>query len=194
MKLTEKILALIFVILIFAKLNHYPFSEFALLSIGLVFAVFYIIFGISLFKTRLKNTDNEQYQIDKTYIFPSTIIAGFNFSIIIVGIIFKLLSWPGGILLLVVGIALLVIGIVVMLAKKASTPRRIYDGIILRIILFLIMGVYIYILTPFEVQYYELRHQKELKTLFEESQKDPSNEEKRERFEDAHTDYVLGDL
>jgi glucose uptake protein GlcU len=137
---TEKIAFIVFIAGFLLKILHLPGS-------GLVLIFSLMTLGIIYFPTCFyffcdKSIKNQNLAL--------SIISGLFFSLIPIGILFKLLKWPGeGKLYLLIGaVTLPVIFIITILLKNKSSEnlKVYYKNMIMRIVILTVLTVVFYIL------------------------------------------------
>ena len=137
---TEKIAFIVFIVGLLLKILHLHGS-------GLILIFSLVTLGIIYFPTAFyffcdKSIKNQNFAL--------SIISGFFFSLIPIGILFNVLKWPGeGKLYLLIGaVTLPVIFIVtILLRNKSSENLKVYyKNMIIRIILLTFLTVIFYIL------------------------------------------------
>lgn len=172
---TEKILFILFLIGIAFRLMHWPGGAvmhlFSLAGLALIY------FPGSFYFYSDKSIKNQNI--------PLSIITGFFLSIIPVGVLFKVLYWPGAQINLLVGTvsAIIIYGIVIFLQSKAEEDlKTYYKNMKVRTTVLMVAGLLFY-LTPtatlLKIEYWDDPEFARITTLH---YANPENEEYHEEY------------
>ncbi|MEI6820798.1 MAG: hypothetical protein WCL51_02605 [Bacteroidota bacterium] len=137
MKKTELIFGLLSIIAISLNLLYVPFCNvFTILVLG-TFATFYFIFSYPILNNiEVKNIiNNEAMKMISTARKVGTIGAGFVLSTTIIGILFKIQSYPGAKFELLNGLYGILIIAIIVVYKYLKTKSEFYKKALLRIII-----------------------------------------------------------
>ncbi|MEP2023037.1 MAG: hypothetical protein ABJH98_01935 [Reichenbachiella sp.] len=188
MKKIEQVLFITFAIGLLGQIMLVPFSA-EILALSLNFlAILYYVFTLPYFlgvpiKRMFKKSSYEG--ISKKRII-GTIFVGFGLSIVIIGIMFKLLILPGAVEMLTIGTRGILAASLVLLIKNFRNKKSALNHFsLVRMVLILIIGYTVY-LTPSNliVQVF-YRDNPEFVELFNEYYEHPENEELRIEVEEA---------
>jgi hypothetical protein len=145
MKIAEKIIAGLVILALILKLLHIPGgSTFSVLFIGIL-SMFYFAGGFFLFKT-------DDTAVDDGFLYKKTnsarvfgsIATGLSLSAALVGILFKVMYWPGAAVQLIFGLfCLLVIGIICLIKYLKDNPGY-YRTIGIRVAIVGITGIILF--------------------------------------------------
>ena len=109
-------------ILLVLKYFYLPFSSLLLVLSIMFLSSFYLVLSFALFnKIRLREIlKDDSYKATNSKNIIISVFSGFSFSIVLIGILFKLLLWPGGQIQLTVGIVSLMFSVLIVftLIKK----------------------------------------------------------------------------
>lgn len=183
MKWIEKILIVLFIAGLFMKFNIVPGGNvLILLSLGIL-AFLYFYLGFIVF-----NNINFRYAFKK-YSYKGisglrltfTILAGVSISFLAIGILFKLLYWPGASINLLAGITTSLIILIAAVIKFSKNRENIYRLTMIRIVPFIVAACLFITLSKQELMGLQYRNHPlylQAKIALEE---DPGNEEKIEK-------------
>jgi hypothetical protein len=139
---TEKVLALLFIVVLILKLVHIPGANLFLVLILSSVSFCYLILAFYLFSDK----DIKQQNI------PLSIASGFWLCIIPVGILSKLMLWPGAWAQLSVGIVASPIILIAVYLLKMNAPENLtvyYKNMLTRVtVLTILVFVFYFISTP----------------------------------------------
>lgn len=177
---TEKILAFIFLIgLIFKFMNWAGHGIILVTSLPLL-TLLYFPGAFYFFCDKIIKRQN----------LALSILSGFFFSFIPIGILFKLMYWPGGQLPLLVGAisAMILLAVVYSLKSKAVTELAVYyRNMLLRTVVLTLLASFFYIVPTATLLKIQYSFDPELARLKELYYTHPTNEEYRR----AHDAYLI---
>ena len=189
MKKTEKTILIISIIAIFLNFFLVPGgSVLTVMSLSLL-AIIYFCFGITLF-TNIRLADlfktESLKDITTTKIF-GVVALGFTLSITVLGILFKLLSWPGAAFNLGVGVIGLIIIITIGAIKYSNNKSKFYLLIFKRAFFFGGIGLLL-LLTP-KSTFIDLKYRNHISyaNALKNSIADPTNEDLRKTLIEERT-------
>ena len=175
----EKTLGIAAIILVLLKFAAIPGAGFLLIMTFALLGIFYFAFSFAIFNgvsfRNLFNTDS--YKDSSALKIIGSIVTGFVILVTIVGIIFKLFSWPGAAVMLLLGIVGMFVVTIIAANKHAKIRSEFYNRIFKRIAVFGIIAVFLVVLPQsiwLEFQY--LNNPEYLQAL-KQSLADPENEE-----------------
>ena len=132
MKKLEKIAGIMFAVAIILKIASLPGAG-ILISTSLgALACFYLFFGFAIFNN-IEDADilnKEAYKGILKQRIAASIIAGWGFSAICIGALFELMRWPGGVIILPVG--LVVVSIITFIAFIYRTKSDFFKTFLYR--------------------------------------------------------------
>lgn len=144
MRIFEIILSVLFAFGLFLKLISVPGGA-ALITLSLLLlSMFYFLFSFSYFnKIKLKNIFNKEYYKN---IPPAKIIGtigfGLGLSILLTGILYKIMDWPGGNDMNVIsGLIIVSIIFIVSIIKFLKTKSKFYFPIFIRYTIWTIISI-----------------------------------------------------
>lgn len=184
MKKFEIIMGGIVILSIIMKLLHFAGSGLLLTLSLLSLSIFYFLFSVALFnKIHLKKRPADE---DKPKTFTKRVIGsiflGFTLSIILNGILFKLQLWPGGELMMYIGIIFLVFILVVASIFYFRSRDRFYKRVFTRSIIIGLTGVLIFLLPMSTLIDIYFRDYPEYAELYKITLVDPQNMELQEQL------------
>jgi hypothetical protein len=137
---TEKVLSIVFIISILFKIFHWPGGSMLLILSLMGLSFCYFPLGFVFFKT--KGMKNEKAGV--------SIVFGWLLTVSIIGILFKLMYWPGAAFMLIIGTMtsfFLSIIAYVLYNKSEETFKKYHKNLLLRTIVLGIMS-FLLIITP----------------------------------------------
>jgi hypothetical protein len=183
MKKFELILGIFIIVSLIMKLFMIPFAA-ILLSISLsLLAIYYFIFGTSIFKDK-KLKDILNIKSFKAFSsFRKFESAGVGLSLICIGILYSIEHLPGADLFLVVGLIYTLIALVIALIRFQKNKENYYKRILKRITIIGGFGLFMLILPELTLEKIQYRDNPEYIKAYEEYLKDPQNEDLRNKCE-----------
>ncbi|UGS19788.1 hypothetical protein [Flavobacterium cyclinae] len=176
---TEKTLSLIFILSLIFKLMHWPGAGPLMIISLLGLAFCYFPFGFYFFSDKNFKTQN----------IGISIVFGWMLSISIIGILFKLMFWPGAAPMLIVGAttSFILAGVAVILfAKSTDLLKNYYKNLLIRTVVFLVLSVGCLILPNSVIINHYYSTQPELKELYLRQQENPQDESIQKEIEEYH--------
>ena len=149
MKRFEIILGIIFLIALIFKIALIPGGVIlATISLTLL-AMFYNFFAFAFFnKIRLKNIfSGKSYQGISVWRIIGSIGLGWGLAALCMGILFKLMQWPGGMIMLLTGLITILIVVIIALVKFFLSKGDFYKTILLRIAIIGGFGLFFFFTT-----------------------------------------------
>ncbi|MFD0964145.1 hypothetical protein [Pseudofulvibacter geojedonensis] len=142
-------------------------------------SIFYLIFGFNfLTNIRLRDSFNKvNYQnLSATRVIGS-IMAGINLSILLIGVIFGLMNWPGsGVMLLISFLPSFVIAVICLIKHLKNSKG--YIRTLSRTGVFLVLGLILYF-CPIVLQKIRYRNQPKILHAYERYYNEPTNENRK---------------
>lgn len=176
---TEKALSIVFIFSLLFKLMHWPGAGPLMILSLLGLAFCYFPFGFYFFS----------YKNFKTQNIGISIVFGWLLSVSIIGILFKLMYWPGSGPMLIVGAttAFMLAGVAVILfARSTDLLKNYYKNLLIRTVVLLVISL-VCLLIPNSVfinHYYS--NEPELKELYLKQQENPQDESIQKEIEEYH--------
>ena len=174
---TEKALSIVFIISLLFKLMHWPGGNILMVLSLLILALCYFPFGFYFFSDKNFKTQN----------IGISIVFGWMLSISIIGILFKLMFWPGYSPMLIIGatVAVLLAAVAVILfARSIDLLKNYYKSLLIRTVVVLVLSL-VCLLMPNSVlinHYYS--NEPELKELYLKQQENPQDESIQKEIEE----------
>ncbi|MFD2602203.1 GldL-related protein [Flavobacterium suzhouense] len=153
MKITERILLLFAVIGIILSLIPIPGGNMlTILALGLL-SVLYFYFGFAFFNgIRARDMfKKSSYAGIKGIRIPGAIFTGMLSSVAVIGILFKVMMWPGASVMLLVGIVPFFVLTLITIVKYFGNKDEYYKRIFLRTIVFGSASVLLYLLPSYTI-------------------------------------------
>lgn len=134
MKIIEYILVSLVGLLFFWSFNNESTSKILFIFFATNLSLYYYIFGFAVFNNipLSKLTKKESYQLIEIKRIVLSIISGWAFSTIIVGIIFKLFDWGFGDTIIIIGLIVNLASLTYSIFKYISNKSPFYLGLIIR--------------------------------------------------------------
>ncbi len=132
--MTERILATICLVSLFMKFLHLPGSGILLTLSTMSLAVYYAFYGYTVFhklkfKDLFSNEAKEQFTATEVFISKGS---GMVMSIALVSILFKFQQWPGGKIMMVVGMVGCIALAVYSFIRKSKEEGSLYRNLMIR--------------------------------------------------------------
>jgi glucan phosphoethanolaminetransferase (alkaline phosphatase superfamily) len=184
MKIAEKILWSVILITAMLHLFLIPFTGVILiLSLGAL-SVIYMFGSIPLFNNiTLRNVFNQEFFKDiSTGKIIGSLCLGMTLSIIAIGILFKLMIWPGGMNNLVVGLVCLGIIIVIAFIRYSSGKSIYYIDVFKRSAFIVIIAVPFLFISENLIMEFKYRNHPAYLQAWKKYKADPSNPKLREQL------------
>lgn len=190
MKLIEKLIGILSIILIVSQLANYISSlNVVIILCLLLLSSLYFALGFALFNNiRLRNIfKKESYKGISTLRIIGTIGAGIALSIIVIGVQFKFYSWPFRNQHLIIGLSLLAIITIPVIIKFITTNGLFYRNLLIRF--FIIGSVGFIFLQVSSEELIEIKFRKypdyveAKKALLKDSQNEALNQKVQEEWE-----------
>ena len=111
------------------------------------------------------------------------ILSGFSLSVLLTGVVFKLMYWPGAGVNLLLGMSACLIVLVLAIIKYFGKKENFYRGIIFRFTPCFVIGFLLYSVNRQSLVNFQYRNHPQFAKAFIEREEDPSNEEKNKKVE-----------
>lgn len=172
---TEKIISAVILLGLLLKVFHVPISSLVLVISLMTMSMIY--FGGAFYFFCDKNLKNSNIAL--------SIIVGIFLSTAQVGILYKLLFWPGGQIMLLIGlfstIVLLIITIFLKI-KSSENLKTYYKNMLIRISVWAILSLIIYFIPTSTLVNYQYKNEPEKARLLNLTISDPTNLEYQEQY------------
>lgn len=167
---TEKIFTGLFVIGLLLKFIHIPGGNVTILITITILSLLYLLFSFYfLSDTTIKNQNT-----------ILSVISGIVFFILLIGILFKLLYWPGGIAMMSLAILIGIIHFIIVLITKIKHEKgliRYYKNLLIRSALMNSFCLLLFIIPPSALINIEYRNDPDFARLKIAQLEDPTNKE-----------------
>ena len=175
----EKAFAIVALILILSKFAAIPGAAMLLIITFALLGMFYFAFSFAIFNgVAFRNLFNrDSYKDSSALKIIGSIVTGFVILVTIVGIIFKLFSWPGAAVMLLLGIVGMFIVTIIAANKHAKIRSEFYNRIFKRIAVFGIIAVFFIVLPQSIWLEFQYLNNPEYLNALKQSIADPENEE-----------------
>lgn len=154
MKNIERILFIILLVSILLKLFHIPGSSIFFVLVASILALYYFIFTFAL----INELSFRQLFVSSSYSRISSlkiigiIGLGIGISLVIIGLMFIMQNWSGGLANLFAGIIVIfVIGIVALIKRQESENKIFYDKVLLRVGVSILVGLIAFLISGISV-------------------------------------------
>lgn len=135
MKVSELVLAISFIIAIILFIHLFPGAGLLSVVFGSLLSMLYFYFGFALFNNMPISTifKKSSYATISTSRIIGGIAAGLVLSNLTIGILFKLMSWPGADFMLFIGLATMVVVFAIAIFKNIKSKSSYYSTIFIRL-------------------------------------------------------------
>ena len=164
MKYIEGVLLTAFAVGIILRMFLIEVNTILVLFSLTLLSFFYFGFGILIFNNiGIRDVLNKKpfNNIAKFRILGS-ILFGVNISILVIGVLFVLLHWPGYQLMLVLGLIPAIIALTIIIIKTFNQPQKAYKIVVPRLLIFLTLSVTLWLNPIFFDEICFRNHPKEL--------------------------------
>jgi uncharacterized protein len=177
MKLTEKILAGLGLLGIILKLMLIPGGSIVFLLGIQLLSIVYFIFGFALFnKIRLRNIfKGDSYAHTNVMRIIGGVCTGLCLSVLLTGIMFKILLWPGAAPMLIIGLVPGAVILVIAFIKLLTTKNSYYTGVMIRMGAALLISMILCAVSNVTLVKIYHRDNPAYIELYEKLQQDPDN-------------------
>lgn len=111
---------------------------------------------------------------------------GISISILLIGSMFKLMSWPGADPMLYVGVGFQALILIVTIIVASMDSYKSYFFVFTRIILFGLPGLFLLSLSPYAILEYKYREHPAYIEALKKSKADPTNQELRKKVTEEY--------
>lgn len=149
-------------------------------------SVIYFNLGFLLFNNiRLRNAfKSESYKGIKSSRMIGAIGTGFALSLIVIGVLFKLLSWPGSAVVILVGVFFTGVVVLISTIKYLTSKNPFYMPVLIRAGGLLIIGGSLMFVSSGDIMDFKYRNHPTYYQALKAWQADPDNTELREKMEE----------
>ncbi len=174
----EKVLASAAVILVLLKFLSMPGAAMLLIMILSLLALFYFALGFAIFNGVgfREIFKEESFKKSSALKVIGAICTGFVLSVTIIGIIFKLFSWPGAHIILIMGVVGMMIITVVAALKHSKIKLKYYSRIFQRIAVFGFIALFLLLLPRSIWIDFQYQNSPQYRDALKESLANPENE------------------
>lgn len=176
---TEKALSIVFIISLIFKLMHWPGANILMILSLLGLAMCYFPFGFYFFSDKNMKTQN----------IGISIVFGWILSVCIIGILFKLMFWPGYDPMLLIGtlVSLPLLGVAVLLFVKSSELlKNYYKNLLIRTSILVVISLLFYLLPNSVLINHYFANEPELRELYLKEQENPDDETIQQEIQAYH--------
>ena len=151
----------------------------------MLLSILYFNLGFALFNgIRLRNIfKKESYVGIKASRMIGCIGTGMALSLLIVGLLFKLLSWPGSFVNLMAGLFFVAVVLIISIIKLVTSKSSFYKWIIIRCVVLFTIGFICINLRPYAIMDFKYRNHPAFLAAFKAREADPGNPELEEKLE-----------
>lgn len=186
MKKTEVVLLIILSIGLLFKFFHYPGGNILMILSLMILSIIYCYFSFAFFNNILlkKVLKKESYVGISALRIIGAIIVGVSISTTLVGILFKMMSWPGADVQLLVGAFSLTPILIIVLFKVARTKYNYYYAILKRLIPTLVAAYFLLMIPVDTWLNWKYPNNPEYVEAVLNLNKDPNNPELQQKHQD----------
>jgi hypothetical protein len=184
MKIAEKFLGVSsIVIMLIGFFVRFPYMAITITLTVLLLSMTYFVFSFALFNNvRLRHIfKSGPFKGVSTLRIIGSILVGFVFSIMCIGILFKFQLWPNGNFTLLVGLMCLGILVIISLVKFLTSKDTFYKNVLIRTLIIGIMGLCLYSLSYETILELRFRNHPEYVEAEKQLWQDPENLKLRQK-------------
>jgi len=122
-----------------------------------------------------------------------SVVAGIALSMICIGILFRLQSWPASGINLLAGLSVLLIVGIIAAYKFMAKEATVYKGILTRAIVYGILGLGLFLTSSEDIERFRYRNHPDYLDLYEKHLQDPDNRELWKQLDEAHNRVAASD-
>lgn len=185
MKTIEKIFLFLIALGIVLKFNLVIGASILIMASALVLAVFYGYFSFTVLNNVkfLKIFKAASYKGISGGRWVYVISSGLSLQALILGILFKLMWWPGSAIILVTGIGSVLISISIAVIKYSKHRERFYKLILIRCIPFFVFGLLIFFPDDLTIMKFQYRNNPAFIEAYVAYKNDPEDQKKFDKME-----------
>lgn len=185
MKITELVLAISFIIAIILSIHLFPGAGLLAILFGSLLSMLYFYFGFAFFNNIPLSSifKKSSYTAVSTTRIVGGIAVGFVLSTATIGILFKLMSWPGADFIVLIGLASMIVVFAIAIFKNIRNKSSYYHKIFLRLGVWGIIATLFFVTANHTLLNYKYRNHQEYLQALKNEIADPTNTaliEKRE--------------
>jgi hypothetical protein len=152
----------------------------------LALSTLYFYLGFALFNgIRLRKIfKKESYAGINALRIVGCIGTGMALSLLVIGLLFKLLAWPGSFINLLAGLFFVTVVLIISIIKFIMTKSSFYKLIIIRCAIFFIIGFIFINLRPYAIMDYKYKDFPAYLKAFKAHEADPMNPELQQKLEE----------
>ncbi|MET0944778.1 MAG: hypothetical protein ABWY22_05190 [Flavobacterium sp.] len=146
MKITEIIIGSLLATGLLLKMFHIPGGAIFSVLFANLLAIFYLVASFLLFKTDENSVDFDSipYKKPNSLRILGSIATGISLSTTIIGILFKMMHWPGSIVMLLAGLFSLLVISIISVIKYSKNKSPYYEGLGYRLAIIGGMGTIVF--------------------------------------------------
>lgn len=111
-----------------------------------------------------------------------SVLAGMSFSTLIIGMVFKMLNWPGSRIAMLLGLSAMLVLLVISAIKFISKKENFYKNMIVRTSVFIVFTMPLIIFSQYKIEKFQYRNYPDYLEVYENYLDDPSNENLQEQL------------
>lgn len=159
MKTIEKIfLTFSFIGLLFL-LQNYPFSEELLILFLGMLSILYMGFGFFIFNNvSFNNIFRKKTYSNKVLKIIASFVLGYSLSLLILGVLFKLMNWPFSNEMILIGLFLVFASFIISAFKYNKTQNFFYKNVLIRTVFWIIIGAFVFNLSKYDLIEYKYKN------------------------------------
>jgi hypothetical protein len=195
MKKTEKILGLIFLLAILLKVFNIPGNS-MLIGISLIFlAIMYYPLGFIIFnRIPIKGIfKRDSYKGLTGWRILGTVFLGMGLSVLIIGILFKLLHYPSAKTNMIAGLIATLIALIIAIIKFIKTKSEFYKELLIRITIIVGFGTLMILTSDLTIEKIQYRNHPTYIKAYENYIKDKDNKVLWYKLEKERYKYIYGE-
>ena len=189
MKITEFVLAISFIIAIILSIHLFPGAGLLAMLFGSLLSMLYFYFGFAFFNNIALSSifKKSSYTAISTARIVGGIAVGIVTSTLTIGILFKLMSWPGADFILFSGLATMIIIFAIAVFKNIRNKSSYFHNIFLRLGFWGIIATLFIITANGTLLNYKYRNHQEYLQALKNEIADPTNTDLIEKREIEYT-------
>jgi hypothetical protein len=167
---------------------------FTLISLFLYSSI-YFYFGFAFFNgiSLRKLFKPQSYQGISALRIVGAIATGFSLSMVLIGILFKLLSWPGAFINMAFGLACTLVVIIISLIKYYNQKSVYYQRILIRCFALFFVGLFLISLPKYAIVSFKYRNHQNYLNAFIAFNNNPDNEELHQKLDEERMKMERGE-
>ncbi len=194
--LGEIVLTIALIIFTFLSLYGIVGATSMLIIVAGILSSIYFYFSFAMFNgIRLRDIfKKSSYKNINAMRVIGAVASGFNLSVLVLAILFKIVMWPGSSVMIITGAVGLTIILLVAIIKYTKSKSNYYANILKRVVPYLAIAIVLFLLPRYAILQYKYRGHDDYIEAIKAADKDPNNkaleqkikEEKDKMYDDEY--------